>query len=201
MKRLSIMTFPKMALVVFGLVVLFTDITFANNAAVFINQKSENTESNNNNDDDGHFSKIDFNAFERTHIKELLNSKDEDKSSLKHEISFWGRLYIDGFPGENGMQYFRAHFGQSPPKTKVKFTLAPHLDDCRDRDDDDDVVDDDEDTIVYKNLIDDDTILVVKRGNCTFGEKAQLAHDLGAGGILLVNNEVGTLMIVIIPTY
>lgn len=189
------MTFPQIILSVsFALVVLLTDITFANNnAAVFINQRSStNTESNN----DERFSKIDFHAFERAHVKEVLNSNDADddydedkKTSLKHEISFWGRLYIDGFPGENGMQYFRAHFGQSPPSAKVKFILAPHLDDCRDGDDDDD---DGHSSSVDVDLIDNDTILVVKRGNCTFGEKAQLAHDLGAGGILLVNNEVSS---------
>ena len=99
----------------------------------------------------------------------------EDTSKNQND-SFWGRLYIDGFPGQ--MQYFRAHFGGLPPPQRVKFKLAQPLNYC------DDVQGEN------NNAFDSDTIIVAKRGNCTFVEKAQRAYDNGAGGILFINNEV-----------
>lgn len=149
--------------------------TCASNAD-FINSRGRQSQSV---DEEERFSNLNFNAYDGYGAKTIFDSESD---LAKESNSFWGRLFIDGFPGENGMQYFRAHFGILPPSLhKVRFVLAQHLDECSDGG---------RLNEVDENLIDHDTVLVVKRGNCTFGEKAQRAHDAGAGGILFVNNEV-----------
>lgn len=158
-------------------VLLFVLLSFvcANDDNVFINQRSrkerEVQQSN-------QFSNLQFNIYDELHGKEM---------SRKRQNSFWGRLYIDGIPGQNGMQYFRAHFGQLPQSShRVKFVLGQHLDECSG---------DYKQSSNEMEVIDGDTILVVKRGNCTFGEKAEGALAAGAGGILFVNNEVSSVRV------
>ena len=102
---------------------------------------------------------------------------------------------MDRFPGHNGMQYFRAHFGNEPPLHRVKFVFANPSTYCKDNDDDDDDDEERKSAVEKSNELspstfDLDTILVVKRGDCTFVEKSQRAQDAGAGGLLIVNNEV-----------
>lgn len=120
-----------------------------------------------------------------TSIEERVSSKLNFDS---HNESTWGRLYLQGFPGHNGMQYFRAHFGSEPPLHHVKFVLANPSTYCRDNDEEERSVGKSND--LSPSTFDVDTILVVKRGDCTFVEKSQRAKDVGAGGLLIVNNEV-----------
>ncbi|KAL7542638.1 hypothetical protein ACHAXR_011968 [Thalassiosira sp. AJA248-18] len=141
------------------------------------------------------------------------NAEDDDSS-------WWGRLYINGFPSSlqvmekmmivfsdastfqllfhvsncnsyfialciSSYKYFRSHFGSPPPTRAVKLVLASPLSMC------------DEVTglPVLNNAeeIDELTVVVTMRGACTFGEKALVAHDIGAAGILFINNEDGLL--------
>ena len=152
--------------------------TFASNAD-YINQRGKDVDQKQHRSSEERFSNLNFNAYDGYNAIAEYNLKDNNE---KQYNSFWGRLFIDGFPGENGMQYFRGHFGTMPQSLrKVKFVLAQHLDDCSEADDS---------TILDEDLIDYDTVLVAKRGICTFGEKAQRAIEAGAGGILFLNNEV-----------
>lgn len=112
----------------------------------------------------------------------VLNFEDIHRSeSLTLDSSWWGRLYIKGFP--TPQQYFRAHFGSTPPSGEVKLVLASPLSMC------DDVTG----LATFDNghQVDDNTIIVANRGGCTFGDKAIFAHELGAAGILFINNEEG----------
>jgi hypothetical protein len=137
------------------------------------------------------FSKLTFDVKDEINFFRERSLKEGDIGGIEEEelnSSFWGRLYIDGFPGQNGMQYFRAHFGSLPPLHRVTFRLGQSLEYCdndNDNDNDNDLENED------KDVFDKDTIVVVKRGNCPFSEKAQRAFDSGAGGILFINNEVG----------
>eukprot|EP00578_Thalassiosira_sp_NH16_P018356 CAMPEP_0181095702 /NCGR_PEP_ID=MMETSP1071-20121207/10652_1 /TAXON_ID=35127 /ORGANISM="Thalassiosira sp., Strain NH16" /LENGTH=448 /DNA_ID=CAMNT_0023178085 /DNA_START=696 /DNA_END=2042 /DNA_ORIENTATION=- len=109
-----------------------------------------------------------------------------DSNQGDEESSFWGRLYIKHFP--DSIQYFRAHFGwPAPSRRPVKLKLASPLNMC------------DEATglPILDNIkeIDDETetVLVAMRGECTFGEKALVAHSVGVAGILFVNNQEGII--------
>ena len=114
----------------------------------------------------------------------VLNFEKTDgveEQELSVESSWWGRLYVQGFPSPK--QYFRAHFGRAPPDGEVKLLLASPLTMC------DDIsglamLDNDHE-------VDSSTVIVAKRGSCTFGDKATLAHELGSSGILFINNEAG----------
>jgi hypothetical protein len=46
-------------------------------------------------------------------------------------------------------------------------------------------------TLNNENQVDNKTVIVAKRGTCTFGDKATSAHEMGAAGILFINNELG----------
>lgn len=95
--------------------------------------------------------------------------------------SFWGRLYVDRFPGRVGFQYFRAHFGLAPPMENVIFRLASPSNLCEK----------DERLALYnKTGLGQDIILVAWRGDCSFTDKALAAHESGADGVLYVNNVV-----------
>jgi len=113
------------------------------------------------------------------------NDQQQDKEGgekILAQKSWWGRLYLDGFPGP--FQYFRAHFGAPPPllSSSLKFVLADPPTAC----------DSEEFIPVLSNIdqIDEHTIVVVVRGDCTFGEKAIEVHKAGALGVLFINNEV-----------
>ena len=95
----------------------------------------------------------------------------------------WGRLYIESLPGLNGIQYFRAHYSAMPPSDSVKFILADPLTYCNNEE---------IDKQIEEKYYDDNIMVVAMRGNCTFVEKSQRAHDSGARGLVLVNNEVRT---------
>ena len=88
---------------------------------------------------------------------------------------FWGRLYLDGWP--QTIQFFRAHFGIEPPFGRKRFVFPVPRDGCSD----------------YENahLLTEDHVLLVPRGNCTFGTKALIAKKTKATAILIINNEPG----------
>jgi hypothetical protein len=98
--------------------------------------------------------------------------------------TFWGRLYLP-FPDRKGFQYFRAHYGVAPPMEATSFLLAKPIDLC-------DTPSIDEEGLGYDEDL-SDKILVVRRGNCSFAQKSLAAMELGAQGVLLVNNEDGNM--------
>ena len=126
-----------------------------------------------------------------------LDFRSIEENQLKADAS-WGRLYIDGFPGESGIQYFRANFGSVPPSHRVKFVLddSTSMTYCNSDDKNNDDHENEEVNEVEKSStprsdqFDSDTIIVVKRGSCSFAEKAKRAQATGAGGLLIINNEV-----------
>ena len=122
-----------------------------------------------------------FSVLSFDQVDDFAIAGDVEEESKQEDMSFWGRLYIDGFPDLLGMQYFRAHFGFRPPSNIVRFTLATPFTMC-----------DDDFRPVLNNTgrIDKDTIIVTKRGDCSFVEKAQVGLEAGAGGLLVINNEV-----------
>ncbi len=105
---------------------------------------------------------------------------DQASESIDASDSWWGRLYVAGFPSH--MQYFRAHFGvphndkiirlvaASPPNMCVESARIPILNNSE--------------------QMSNSTVIVAVRGGCTFGEKANIAQEVGAAGILFVNNIV-----------
>lgn len=121
------------------------------------------------------FSKLDFEA----------DTKFAHESDIKGQIElrntrYWGRLYIDGFP--QTIQYFRAHFGIVPPIGnklllfimnhllfhliigKKIFVFSDPIDGCGD---------------INADGLTENHILLIKRGNCTFGTKAKNAFNTG----------------------
>jgi len=88
---------------------------------------------------------------------------------------FWGRLYIDGWP--QTIQFFRAHFGIEPPLGKKRFVFAEPRDACV--------------PLTNGHLLTADHVLLVNRGNCTFGTKAINTHKTAAKAIIIINNEPG----------
>ena len=88
---------------------------------------------------------------------------------------FWGRLYLDGWP--QSIQFFRAHFGIEPPVGRKTFVFPEPRDACSD--------------ILKPEAYSSDIVLLVNRGNCTFGTKAKFAAKTAASAIIIINNEPG----------
>lgn len=127
------------------------------------------------------FSVLDFHTNREEDIKSYESGNLDEFEERQVQLAFWGRIYVEGFP--KSMQYFRAHFGQSPPQGKVIFILADPRDMCN------------EDFEPALLNIDDieNVVIVTHRGNCSFAEKALLVSKVGASGILYVNSEEGNL--------
>ncbi|CAM9573062.1 unnamed protein product [Chrysoparadoxa australica] len=85
----------------------------------------------------------------------------------------WGRLYLEGWP--NSIQYMRATSGVAPPQEKLTFIRADSPTGCTDPADG---------SVKGK-------VVVVQRGECTFGGKAKRMEEAGALGVIYVNNEDG----------
>lgn len=164
--------------------------------AVFINQRETDFEkkdilSDNDDDSDGY----DDENMERFNKRGISSRYDRESVS----DASWGRLYVDGFPGQSGIQYFRAHFGSMPPSHRVKFVLAGSSsmtycnNDSNDNKEKKEEAEEVAKSSTNDNLFDSNTIVVAKRGSCTFVEKAKRAQDAGAGGLLITNNEEGNL--------
>lgn len=132
---------------------------------------------------DGHFLDNKQQYYKMSNLDFSFQSEHDvgkENKLLMTKSSFWGRLYLNGFPNRKGTQYFRAHFGSVPPTNEITFTLASSSLCKRDI------------ATTQEREFDkmDDLIVVELRGNCTFEEKAWTAQQYGARGILFVNNEV-----------
>jgi len=101
--------------------------------------------------------------------------------SSGRDSAFWGSIYLENFA--RPLQYFRAHFGAPPPMGGVEFVLASPPEMCRGG----------RATLENAGEIRRENVLVVERGCCSFAEKATLAANAGAIGILFVNNQDGNL--------
>ncbi|GMH84234.1 hypothetical protein TrVE_jg7710 [Triparma verrucosa] len=120
-------------------------------------------------------------------FRDFAKEEDIDGQLEQREQAWWGRLYVANFPFS--IQFLRGHFGSGPklaqytlllsePALMCDLTLYDAMMDNQDR---------------VKELKDQgkNVIIVAKRGNCTYGEKAILAESVGADGILYVNDEEG----------
>lgn len=128
-------------------------------------------------------------------IQEVLDNDERDTSNTHNKQqeyledfqhnSFWGRLYVDGMPGQNGIQYYKAQFGSYPPLDRVKMVVpGDSLQYC-----------DSQETKPRQQSFGKDTVLIVHRGSCPFAEKAKRAQDEGAGGLVVINSEVRNVFI------
>lgn len=116
------------------------------------------------------FSNLDFDA------DSTPASEDDVEAQMRLRATrFWGRVYIDGWP--QSIQFFRAHFGNEPPIGRKRFVFSEPRDACQE--------------LSNAHVLTSDHILLVNRGNCTFGTKAKNAQKTAALGILIINNEPG----------
>ena len=88
---------------------------------------------------------------------------------------FWGRMYIDGWP--QTIQFFRAHFGISPPMGKKTFVFAEPRDACEE--------------LTNAAQLTSDHVVLVNRGTCTYGQKSKNVQSAGASAVVIINNEPG----------
>lgn len=130
----------------------------------------------NNNQQYDRLSTLDFSS-------QSEHDSGEHNELLMAKSSFWGRLFLDGFPDRKGIQYFRAHFGSTPPENGITLTLASPNSLCEE--------DGQRSTTKGQGFGSMANLIVVAlRGNCTFEEKARIAEQNSARGVLIVNNEV-----------
>jgi len=115
-------------------------------------------------------SKLDFFADSAPASEEDL----EGQIGLR-DTRFWGRLYIEGWP--QTIQFFRAHFGGSPPIGRKRFVFAEPRDACS--------------PLTNAEHITADHIVLANRGTCTYGTKAKFVSATAAGAVVIVNNEPG----------
>lgn len=116
------------------------------------------------------FSNLDFNAPNKP-----ASEEDVEGQMRLRSTRFWGRIYLDGWP--QTIQFFRAHFGIEPPYGRKRFVFPEPRDACSD--------------LQNADKITQDMVLLVHRGNCTFGTKARYAHNTKASSVLIINNEPG----------
>jgi hypothetical protein len=116
------------------------------------------------------FSKIDFGADATPARADDIEGQIQLRSTR-----FWGRIYIDGWP--QSIQFFRAHFGIEPPMGKKMFVFAEPRDACTE--------------LTNLEPITADHVVLVKRGSCTFGQKALNVRKTLARVMVVINNEPG----------
>lgn len=116
------------------------------------------------------FSNLDFDA------DSTPAAEDDIPGQMKlRGTRYWGRIYIDGWP--QTIQFFRAHFGIEPPFGRKTFVFAEPRDACTE--------------FVNADQLTADHVLLVRRGNCTFGSKAKNAMKTLASAMVVINNEPG----------
>ena len=113
-------------------------------------------------------------------------AKDSDIKGQKElrDARFWGRLYIEGWPYP--LQYYLAHFSEPPPlgtmnilNAQPSYGCGPYTDDFNK---------------IYQSMSKEQiekTILLTKRGECSFTQKARKAKELGFKSIAFVNDRPG----------
>lgn len=100
---------------------------------------------------------------------------DRDAQIRLRDTRFWGRLYIDGWP--QTIQFFRAHFGSSPPMGHKHFVFAEPRDACG--------------PLTNAAHLTKDHVILANRGTCTYGTKAKNVMLTNAAAIIIINNEPG----------
>lgn len=116
------------------------------------------------------YSNLDFTADSTPAAEDDL----EGQKTLR-DSRFWGRLYIDGWP--QPIQYFRAHFGSTPPVGRKRFIFAEPRDACE--------------PMTNGAHITSEHVIIAHRGKCTFGSKAKNAFNTASSGLVIINNEPG----------
>lgn len=116
------------------------------------------------------FSNLDFTADSAP-----ASEEDIEGQIRLRETRFWGRLYLDGWP--QTIQFFRAHFGVSPPMGKKTFVFAEPRDACGD--------------LTNAAQLTSDHVVLANRGTCTYGQKSKNVQNSGASAIIIINNEPG----------
>lgn len=116
------------------------------------------------------FSNLDFNA-----DNSPASEDDIEGQHRLRDTRFWGRLYLDGWP--QTIQFFRAHFGVTPPMGKKKFVFAEPRDACE--------------PLVNAKQLTDEYVVLANRGTCTYGQKAKNVQGAGASAVVIINNEPG----------
>ncbi len=104
-------------------------------------------------------------------------SEEDLEGQLRlRDSRFWGRLYIDGWP--QTIQFFRAHFGTSPPMGHKRFVFAEPRDACG--------------PLTNGDKLTSDDVVLANRGTCTYGTKAKnVQQSSKASAIIIINNEPG----------
>ena len=115
-------------------------------------------------------------------------AKEDDVKAQKElrDARFWGRLYIEGWP--YALQYYLAHFSEPPPLGTMNILNAepshgcgPFTDEFNKR---------------YQSMTEEEkekTLLLTKRGECSFTDKARRASELGFKNIAYVNDRPGMI--------
>ena len=103
------------------------------------------------------------------------SAEDIEGQMALRDTRFWGRLYIEGWP--QTIQFFRAHFGNSPPMGRKRFVFAEPRDACS--------------PLTNAEHITSDHIILANRGTCTYGTKAKIVSATAAGAVVIINNEPG----------
>ena len=116
------------------------------------------------------FSNLDFSA-----DNSPASEDDIEGQNRLRDTRFWGRLYLDGWP--QTIQFFRAHFGVTPPMGRKAFVFAEPRDACE--------------PLVNANLLSENHVVLANRGTCTYGQKAKNVQSSGASAIVIINNEPG----------
>ncbi len=104
-----------------------------------------------------------------------VSEEDVQGQMRLRDTRFWGRLYIEGWP--QTIQYFRAHFGSSPPMGRKQFVFAEPRDACA--------------PLTNAAHLTADHVVLVNRGTCTYGTKAKNVMQTAASAIIIINNEPG----------
>lgn len=116
------------------------------------------------------FSNLDFTA-----DSSPASEEDIEGQIRLRDSRFWGRMYLDGWP--QTIQFFRAHFGTSPPIGKKTFVFAEPRDACGE--------------LTNAAQLTQDHVVLANRGTCTYGQKSKNAQSAGASAIVIINNEPG----------
>jgi len=96
-------------------------------------------------------------------FNDFASEEDIEGQQEQRENTWWGRLYVEGLP--NNFQYFRGHYGMTPPSGNYDLVLAEPIHMC--------------DFVESKGMMNNadkvtpSTFIVARRGNCTFGGECE----------------------------
>jgi len=104
-----------------------------------------------------------------------VSEEDREGQLRLRDTRFWGRLYIEGWP--QTIQFFRAHFGDTPPLGRKQFVFAEPRDACS--------------PLTNAAHLTADMVVLANRGTCTYGTKAKNVMQTAASAVIIINNEPG----------